>query len=92
MVRIGSGSAVSEAAGTDETVFEAVLLGSGRLVSVTRLLVEDLVLVLVTTDGVLEPEVKNVVGAGATKTILGMVVCMTKVAVMVACVFGNALG
>ncbi len=90
--RTGFGADVSEATGTEETVFDAVLLGSGWLVSVMRLLVEDFVLVLMTTDEILELEVENVVGAGATRTILGIVVCMTSVAVIVACVFGKALG
>jgi hypothetical protein len=49
-VRTGSGEPVSEAAGTEETVLDADLLGVGLLVAVARVLDEALVVVLVVTN------------------------------------------
>mgnify|MGYP003662535677 CR=1 FL=1 len=90
-VRIGSGELVSDAAGTEETVLDAELLGLGRLVAVANELDEADVVVLITVEDD-RPETDDVLGAGATKTMLGIEVCKMRVAVIVAWVFGNALG
>lgn len=95
-MRTGCGEAVSEAAGIEETVLVPVMLGPGVLEAVRPAEidpadVEDLKLEVVLDALVLELEANEVV-PGATKTMLGIEVCTTSVAVIVACVLGNALG
>lgn len=65
-------------------MLDAELLGLGLLVvAVARALDETLVVVLAVIDE-LRVAFDEVVGAGATKTILGIEVCKIKVAVIVA--------